>query len=175
MRKVLMISAMPLLFASLALAETPPQSMPGGGRHDHAAMHQHMCSEMYARQSARMAYLEAKLDLTPQQRPLFDKWRQSAIDSAAGERTLCQSVTVKNDAPPTIVERHEHMEKMLEAKVKAMQASTPALKALYDSLTPAQRTTLDRPHHGHFGRHGGMGMEGMKMGHGAGMHSEPKP
>ena len=174
-RKVLMISAVPLMLASAALAENPPQSMPGWGKHDHAAMHQQMCSEMYARQSARMAYLDAKLDLTAQQRPLFEKWRQSVVESAAGERALCQSVTVKNDAPPTIVERHEHMEKMLEAKVKAMQASTPALKALYDSLTPAQRTTLDRPSHGHFGRHEGMGMEGMGMGHGGGMPSEPKP
>ncbi|HIJ63725.1 MAG TPA: hypothetical protein HPQ04_13615, partial [Rhodospirillaceae bacterium] len=62
--------------------------------------------------------------------------------------------------------------KMLEAKVKAMQASTPALKALYDTLTPTQRTTLDKMHHGHPGGHGG-GEMGMGMGMGMGMHQGP--
>ncbi|HIJ63211.1 MAG TPA: hypothetical protein HPQ04_11015, partial [Rhodospirillaceae bacterium] len=94
MRKILLISAVPMFLASLAAADPSPQG--GMEKHDHAAMHQRMCGEIYARQSAKMAYLEAKLELTAQQRPLFDKWRQSELDGATAERTQCQSVTVKN-------------------------------------------------------------------------------
>lgn len=161
-RKVLMISALPLFLASLASAEPSPQAMP---QHDHQAMHQQMCGEMYARHSGKLAYLEARLELTAQQKPLFEKWRQSVLDTAAGERSLCQAAAPGHDAPPSIVDRQEHMQKMLEAKLKGMQASAPALKALYDSLTPAQKTVLDRMPHGHFRGHGGHGMgRGMEMG-----------
>jgi glycosyltransferase involved in cell wall biosynthesis len=43
------------------------------------------CAEIKARDAARFAYLEQRLNLTPAQKPLFDKWK-AAEDSLSAER-----------------------------------------------------------------------------------------
>jgi hypothetical protein len=166
--KFIMMSAIPLIMASVAMAAEPP-TRPGSEpqREDPAVMHQRMCEDHYAGRAGEMAYLEARLALTDAQRPLFAKWRQSVLDGASKERTACQALTVKGDTPPTIVEREDHMQKMLSAKLQEMQSSQPALQALYDALTPDQRAILDHPHHHHGGGMHGFGMEGPMMPPGA--------
>jgi Spy/CpxP family protein refolding chaperone len=150
--KFALITALPLVLASIAMAAEPaPQTVPVPHK-DRAAMHQQMCAERFADRAGRLAYLEAKLALTEQQRPLFNQWRQSVLDGAGKERAACQALTVSENAPPTIVQREDHLEKMLAAKLQDMQSSRPALQALYDALTPTQRAVLDHPHH----RHGNM-------------------
>lgn len=145
--------ALPLLWAPLALA----QDAPAGGE-----WHQKMCTEHYARKTARLAYLEAKLGLTEPQRAVWNKWRQTQLDAADQRRTAClQRQHKEGAARPTAVEREARMEKYLSTRLQQLQASRPALQALYDALTPDQKALFDeaaRRHRHH--RHGHLGWRG---------------
>jgi hypothetical protein len=163
--KIALLAALSLLCAGSALAQPP--AGPGGGPQGmgrgpgNPAWHAEMCQDREAAAAARLAYLEAKLKPTAAQKPLFDKWRQALLDSAAKEKAACLSVTPPAGGPPSIVEREAHLQAMLSAKLQGLQNSHAALQALYDSLTPAQREILDRPHHGRHGKGGeGWGMHG---------------
>lgn len=116
--------------------------------------HGHACSERAARLAGRLAYLEVKLDLTGDQRPLWDKWRQAAIDGAMKVRAVCMEKPAATDARPTVVDRAVHMQKVLGTMASAMEAAQPALAAVYQSLNQEQRDIFERamrprhPHHG---------------------------
>jgi hypothetical protein len=163
--RIALFAAVPLLCASLAAAQAPA----GAPEHRHpdmAAMHKAMCGDHQAAQAARLAFVEAKLELTDAQKPLFAKWRQIVLDNAAKAKASCLSATPKPDAKPdiwpTIIDREAHAEMLLAARLEAMKASRPALQALYENLTPAQRQVLDHPRHrGGWNQHGGM-HEGMR-------------
>jgi hypothetical protein len=162
--KKFLLSAAALGFALSATAQTMPSAPATAMPHhpDMAKMHQAMCGEMPAHAAAKLAYLEAKLELTDAQKPLFAKWRQSLLDSANKNKATCLANAPKEGAMPNALEREAHMEAMLEAHLQAMKAARPSLEALYNSLTAAQKQTFDHAHHG------GMGHQGM-MGHGGGM------
>ena len=173
LRKLAVLSAIPFFMATLAVAaeQAPPPASPNSHIGDHAARHQQMCVEQFAKHVGKLAYLEAKLDLTETQRPLFEKWRQSILEAAAKQRTACQAANVKGDARPTIVDRQKRQEQRLAARLQSLQASRPALQSLYDALSPAQRETLDRRHHHHLG---GRWKGRMMQGHGP-RNTAPKP
>lgn len=129
--------------------------------------HGHACSERAARLSGRLAYLEVKLDLTADQRPLWDKWRQAAIDGAIKVRDVCMERPPTADSRPTVVDRAAHLQKLLATEASAMEAAQPALAAVYQSLNEEQRDIFERgmaPRHWHHHgpRHG--------SGHGAPSH-----
>ena len=168
------LAAIPFLFASVAFAETAaPGSAAAPAEHhavDRAAWHKKVCGEIYAHKAAHLAYLEAKLDLTEQQRPVWTKWKQALLDAATKHRAACLDATPKGDAEPTALEREALIEKMLTAKLQTLQATRPALVALYEALTPEQKAVFD-----HAARHfGGHGMA--EHGHGGGqMHHHGQP
>lgn len=171
--KLAILSAIPMLWAGVALAQVPPTTGAGGppptGHHqqiNRAEWHSKMCTERYAHMSGHLGYLEAKLDLTEQQRPAFNKWRQALLDAANKARSTCLAAAPKGDTPPTVLERETMMETMLSARLATLQATKPALQALYDSLTPAQRAVFDRPHGGGHRGPGMMGGHGMMGDHG---------
>jgi hypothetical protein len=59
----------------------------------------------------------------------------------------------------TMPEREAHMREMLKDRLAALDAQAPALDALYQSLSPEQKTELDHmgpPHGMRDGMHGGM-------------------
>lgn len=183
-------AAIPFLFASVAMAQTaPPQNVPPEQMPQHNMMQQHSladrvtwhkkaCGEMYAHQVGHLAFLEAKLELTDAQRAAWNKWRQARLDEATKERALCLDNVPKQDAPPNALEREARAEKFMTAKLQAMQAARPALQALYDVLTPEQKTTFDHnsgmDHHGHHHdkMHEGQMHEGMPEGMHMGMHGD---
>jgi hypothetical protein len=103
------------------------------------------CIDRLARRAARLAYIETKLDLTAAQRPLWDKVASAAQAEEQKERQLCDSL--KQAAAPTVIERLDRMQQFLTARLDGLQAAKPALEALYQALTPAQRAILDRPFH----------------------------
>ena len=161
------LAVLPFLFASVAFAETPASGAAASADHqavDHAAWHKKVCGEFYARQAAHLAYLEAKLDLTEAQRPLWAKWKQASLDGATKHRSVCQDVAPKGDTLPPAPDHEAMMEKMLTAKLQTLQATRPALVALYDALTPEQKAAFDQAG-GHHGGHGMMG-HGMMGGQG---------
>jgi periplasmic protein CpxP/Spy len=138
------------LWCPLAFAQEAPQGDREGG------WHQKMCTERYARKAARLAYLEAKLALTDQQRAAWNKWRQIKLDAAEQRRTTCLQHQHKEGANLTVIEREARLEKFLSNRLAQLQASKPALQALYDALSPEQKATFDRSqtHHHHWRHHG---------------------
>ena len=160
-RGIVALLAIPLLCSSLAFAQSATEDE---GK-DPAAWHQHFCTERYARKAAHLAYLEAKLNLTDQQKPAWAKWRQTKIDAAEKWRTACLQHDWSKQENETALDREARVEKWLTARLQELQASRPALQALYDALSPEQKVVFDqtsrwRGHHhgGWFGhRDGGEG------------------
>ena len=104
---------------------------------------QERCTERLAWRAAMRAYAEAKLDLTAEQRPLWDRVQSAAQAEEQRERQLCASR--KPDAETTLPERMDRMQQFLSLRLEALQSAKPAVQALYQALTPEQRTILDHP------------------------------
>jgi len=159
-RKFALIGTAALFCAGLATAQTPDAQHAEHHRPDFAAIHKTMCEDHAARTAAKLAYVESKLSLTDAQKPLFAKWRQAAMDSAAKQKTACLAeAPPKPDAVPTVLEREQHEETVLSAHLQSLQSTRPALEAFYNSLTDAQKDSFNHMHHhGHHhwdGDHGG--------------------
>jgi LTXXQ motif family protein len=129
-------------------------SAPAGWHHEHngAFRAKDFCLDRFARKAGHLAYLEAKLRLTTDQQPLWDKWQQAVTAGAQQERDDCLASLPSEGARLTALDRDARLQKMLAIRVDTLKAARPALTALYDSLTPDQRTTFDHPrpmgHHG---------------------------
>ena len=160
------LAAVPLLARSaedgnLQLAQAGPMSadsgdhgMPGG---DRVGMRgwpmmrrmmaqqdpQERCTDRLARRAARRAYVEAKLNLTAQQQPLWDKVQSVAQSEEQKERQLCAAL--KPGAQPSMLDRMDRMQQFLTARLEGLQAAKPAVQALYQSLTPEQQAIFNRP------------------------------
>lgn len=178
--KLLPFAVVPLLWVSVAFAQSGPGAMgsgPGTGMMGSGAMtnavtpaeraerHKDMCSQRYGRQVGRIAALETRLGLTDQQRPAWNAWAKGVGSSETALRDQCLSDQPRGDTPPTALEHEARMERGLSAHLQALQANRPAMQTLYDVLTPDQKKIFDRflsPHgrHGRGGMGGGMGMPG---------------
>jgi hypothetical protein len=127
-----------------------------------------MCKDIYAHKAGEMAFLEAKLALTPAQGSVFARWKQVNLDSAQRHSGTCSTRTAqmadkfadrmkdraehKADDRPSPVDRLAREEEQLKTRLADLEAERPALAALYNALTPEQR----REFHGGMER-GGMG------------------
>jgi hypothetical protein len=123
-----------------------------GGPMMHGMMMRHMmrdgdpqerCTERLARRSAMRAYAEAKLNLTAEQRPLWDKVQNAVQAEEQKERQLCAGL--KPGAEATLLDRMDRMQQFLSTRLDGLQSAKPAVQALYQALTPEQRTILDHP------------------------------
>jgi hypothetical protein len=135
-------------------AESGDHAMPG---HDRPGMQgwpmmrhmmmqrnpQERCTERLAWRAAMRAYAEVKLDLTAEQRPLWDKVQSAAQTEEQRERQLCASR--KPGAESTLLDRMDRMQQVLSTRLDALQSAKPAVQALYQALTPEQRAILDHP------------------------------
>jgi Spy/CpxP family protein refolding chaperone len=101
------------------------------------------CEDRLARRAAMRAYVEVKLNLTPDQRPLWDKVQSAAQAEAQKERQLCAGL--KPGGETTILDRLDRMQQFLSTRLEGLQAAKPAVQALYQALTPEQRAIFDRP------------------------------
>lgn len=108
---------------------------------------QQRCIDRMARHAGIIAYVVTKLDLTPQQRPLWSK--VEAALNAAGERQqhLCNALPSSAEAGrrQTILDRLAHREAFLSARLHDLQQIEPVLQQFYRSLTPAQQAIIDHP------------------------------
>jgi hypothetical protein len=157
----------------LAQAAPAQQGMPGmggmqgmmGGMRDHEGamghhgwmremmMHRMMqlpprqrCEERLARRAGRIAYMAARLNLTPEQRPLWDKLQGLTQAAADRQRQLCASLKPLGErAQETILDRVNRREQFLTARLQAVQQTRPALEQLYQALTPEQKAIIDHP------------------------------
>ena len=101
------------------------------------------CEERLAWRAAMRAYTEAKLDLTAEQRPLWDKVGSTAKAEEQKERQLC--ATLKEAGEATVLDRLDRMQQFLSTRLDALQTAKPAVQALYQALTPEQRAIFDHP------------------------------
>jgi LTXXQ motif family protein len=104
---------------------------------------QERCEERLAWRAAMRAYTEAKLDLTPEQRPLWDRVESIAQTEQQKERQLCAALKPGGDT--TMLDRLDRMQQFLSTRLEALQAAKPAVQALYQALTPEQRAIFDHP------------------------------
>jgi len=74
--------------ATHVLAANRPQRF-AAGNFDPADWHKQMCTDRYAHNVSRVAYIEAKLSLNDTQQPLFDGWRQTLLGSAKARESAC--------------------------------------------------------------------------------------
>jgi hypothetical protein len=125
-----------------------------------AAWHTQRCNDRYAHAAGRLAFIEAKLNITEAQRPLFDHWRDAVLQNAQSRKSECLAHQFTPGEQHSILERTATMQKRLESRLAALQSEQPALAALYQSLAPDQKTQFDQPHHG--------------FGHGGPMHHHPE-
>jgi hypothetical protein len=156
-------------------ADTPPQpsaaapAQPGGdqramgqpamgqhamGEHHHGWGHrwamrspQQRCEAGIARRAARAAYVEALLNLTPQQRPLAEKVQTALQNAADKEHQLCAALPTDAKQSATMMDRFARREQMMQVRLDAMKEVQPALQALYAALTPQQKAIIDHPFH----------------------------
>jgi len=101
------------------------------------------CEERLAWRAAMRVYTEAKLDLTPEQRPLWDRAESIAQTEQQKERQLCAALKPGGDT--TMLDRLDRMQQFLSTRLEALQAAKPAVQALYQALTPEQRAIFDHP------------------------------
>jgi hypothetical protein len=102
------------------------------------------CEERLARRAGRVAYMAAKLNLTQEQRPLWDKLQSTMQAAADKQRQLCASLPAEG-GQATILDRANRREQFLSARLQAVQQARPALEQLYQALTAEQKATIDHP------------------------------
>lgn len=104
---------------------------------------QEHCIDRLAWRAAMRAYTEAKLNLTAEQRPLWEKIQSAAQAEEQKERQLCSTLKPGGDA--TLLDRLDRRQQFLSARLEGLQAAKPSVQALYQALTPEQRAIIDHP------------------------------
>src|SRR5260370_11551449 len=99
------------------------------------------CEERLAWRAAMRAYTESKLDLTPEQRPLWDKVQSIAQSEHQKERQLCSAL--KPGAEITALDRLDPIQQLLSTPLDAFQAAKPAVPARSQPPTPEPPPIFD--------------------------------
>src|SRR4051794_5152490 len=97
--------------ASAEEGMTPPARH---NEHDRAEWMKNKCLSRFARSAGHLAYLQAKLQLTPAQQPLWDKWQQAVAAGAEKQRESCLASVPAAGAEPTALDRDSRIQNMLE-------------------------------------------------------------
>jgi LTXXQ motif family protein len=104
------------------------------------------CEERIARRAGVIAYTVTKLNLTAEQKPLWDRLNGIVQGATDRERQLCASLpSVEQRGQETILDRVNRREQFLSARLQALQQAKPALEALYQALSPDQKATINQP------------------------------
>ena len=115
---------------------------------EQTAQRRQICQDGYAHQVGELAYLEAKLNLTPAQQPLFDRWKSVKLDIAKRGEADCSTreLPVRNARTrPTPMDGMAREEDMLKRRLADLDAERPALATLYNALNQGQRDGLMEP------------------------------
>jgi hypothetical protein len=103
------------------------------------------CIERIARHAGFVAYMGARLGLTAEQKPLWDKVVAATQTAQDNQRQACAALKPASDDQVTLLDRMQQREQMLSARLQGLQQTEPAVRALYQALTPEQKTLLDHP------------------------------
>jgi len=148
-RKPMMIALMAPDMARRTTAAPPAEAgaLPGRGvigenRPENRLDREQICRDVYAGKAAELAFLEAKLSLDARQAPLFARWKQASLEIAKQNEGNCAARPSRQDLRghrPSVVDRMTLEEYLLKKRLADIQAERPALTALYNALTPAQK------------------------------------
>jgi len=139
-----------------------PQGEHRGERGQRGGIAGLICSTDGATQlETRLADIATKLALTAEQQPLFDAYRTAALTAQTSFAESCatlQPAIAPATAPDALTVLKDRQARQT-AELDALNAVLPSFEALYNSLTDAQKATLQPlvgPHHGPRGDdHGG--------------------
>ncbi|HTZ34824.1 MAG TPA: Spy/CpxP family protein refolding chaperone [Stellaceae bacterium] len=107
---------------------------------------QQACEDRVARRAGFVAYIGVKLNLTAEQKPLWDKLLAATQAAQDKDRQLCASLKPMDQrGQETVLDKVSHREQMLSTKLQNLQQVQPALQALYQALNPQQKAVLDHP------------------------------
>jgi len=115
---------------------------------DIAARMKQMCQDAYAHEAGDLTYLQTRLQLTASQQSAFQRWQQAKLGIAKRQADACASRPVSDRRAqgqmPSPGEMLGRQEERLKQRVADIEAERPALDALYNALSPQQRTELLR-------------------------------
>jgi LTXXQ motif family protein len=104
------------------------------------------CEERLAWRAGVIAYTVTKLNLTSEQKPLWDRLNGIVQGATDRERQLCASLpSAEQRGQETILDRVSRREQFLSARLQALQQAKPALEALYQALGPDQKAIINQP------------------------------
>ena len=107
---------------------------------------QQRCEERLARRAGMIAYTIAKLNLTAEQRPLWDKLRDLTQAAGDRERQLCAALpSADARGQETILDRVNRREQFLTARLQGLHETRPALEQFYQALTADQKAIVNHP------------------------------
>ena len=108
---------------------------------------QQACIDRIARRAGFVATMGFKLNLTDAQKPLWDKVVAASQAAQNSEKQVCSTLPAEASArgKETVVDRLQHMQAMMQARLQGLQQAEPAVEALYNALTPDQKAILDHP------------------------------
>jgi hypothetical protein len=132
-----------LALATAALADPPPGTImkvtpPGPNAAPDPAK---ICLMQFQQSVATLGMLEKSLALTDKQKPLFDAWRKTRVETMHG--WPCPRPATGTDVPTPL--RLDREESLLAFEVDALRKEKPLVAALYEALSPEQRATFDNP------------------------------
>jgi hypothetical protein len=159
-----MIAVAAMALPVMAWSQNPPQPAPaatapdkpdhdmhhhGWGRFGKNESPQQACQDRIAKRAGFVAYIGAKLNLTPDQKPLWDKVVAASQAAQANEAKTCAALPASaNDrGKETIIDKMNHRQAMMQAQLQGLQQTQPAVQALYQTLTPDQKAVVDHPFH----------------------------
>lgn len=101
-----------------------------------------LMSDPAQRMEGRLAFIEAELAITDDQRPAWDAFA-AAMREAAGGMAEMHALMASMDAPPPLPERLALMEQAMTSRLAAIRDMRDEVEALYEQLTPGQRENAD--------------------------------
>jgi hypothetical protein len=108
---------------------------------------QQACIDRIARRAALVATIGFRLNLTADQKQLWDKVVEASQAAQANEKQTCAALPTSAEArgKETIIDRMNQRQQMMQARLQGLQQTESAVQALYQALTPDQKTILDHP------------------------------
>jgi hypothetical protein len=104
-----------------------------------------MCQDGFAREAGALAYLEARLSLTGNEKPLFERWKNVKLDIARHHTDTCAAREFpRTEKMPTIVDRMARQQDRLKNRLADLDAERPALEAFYNSMSAEQKQEFGR-------------------------------
>ena len=132
----------------LELAQATPPAPPAAGaeRRDRQALNpKAFCLEQVARRAGNRTYLKIKLDLKPEQMTAWDAFAKASDAADVKDTARCNALPTDMKERPNYVQQLTLEETYMKARVERIEAVKPSLVALYDTLSPEQKASLDRP------------------------------